>query len=78
MTTDHKGGCHRRVEKIDGEGIVDDATDARGSDSPCVRAAIRVQPRGHLIGRLPKSLGCGMGPVHIAYAEPDKPGWRKV
>jgi hypothetical protein len=21
---------------------------------------------------------CGMGPVHIAYAEPDKPGWRKV
>jgi hypothetical protein len=21
---------------------------------------------------------CGMGPVQIAYAEPDKPGWRKV
>ena len=32
---------HRRVEKIDDEGIVDDATDARGSDSPWHRQTAR-------------------------------------
>jgi hypothetical protein len=30
-------------------------------------------------GKEPAEIAiCGMGPVRIAFAEPDKPGWRKV
>ena len=44
-----EGTRDRHVNEIDGERIVDDTTDARGSDRPCIRATIGIEPSNDLI-----------------------------
>src|SRR6516225_4064202 len=52
----NKGSSERRISKVDREGVVQRPAGSRGRHSPTVRAAVLVEPIGHLRVPLPETF----------------------